>query len=100
MQAFACVLFQMKPRDADFFAAACGWNFDESVFGERLVILRKLVALGGVGIEIIFSSEDRSFVDSAVQRHGSLRGELYCLLVQHWQCSRQTQAYWADVGVG
>jgi len=59
-------------------------HLDISLFGQRLVVLRNLVALGQVGIEIILAGEDRCFVDAAVESHRGQRGELYRLAVQHW----------------
>ncbi len=100
VQALARVFFQVQAGDADLLRAAVDLDLDGAMLGQRLVVLRNLVALGQVGIEIILAGKDRSFVDAAVQRHGRQRGELHCLAVQHRQGSRQAQADGTDVGVG
>ena len=56
-----------------------------SELGQRLVVLRNLVALGQVGIEIILAREDGSFVDAAMQRHRRQGGKLHDFLVEHRQ---------------
>ena len=40
------------------------FDFDVAVFGQRLVVLRNLVALGQVGIEIVLAREDGCLVES------------------------------------
>src|SRR5260370_25842948 len=92
VQALASVLFEVQARDADALGAACGgFNVNISVLGQRLVVLRDLVSLGQVRIKIIFTSEDRSFVDAAVQRHRGQYRKLYYLLIEHRQRARKPQ---------
>ena len=67
--------------------------------GQRLVVLRDLVALGQVGIEIILACKNRSLVDAALQRHRRQRGELHDLLVEHGQRARHAKADWADIRI-
>ena len=69
------------------------------MLGERLVVLRNLVALGQVGIEVILAGENRSLVDAAIQSHRRERREFHCLPVQHGQGSGQAQAHRTNVGV-
>ena len=74
-------------------------DFDVAVLGQRLVVLRNLVALGQIGIEIILAREDRGLVDLAVQRRRGQHRKLHRLLVQHRQRAGQSQAYRTDIGV-
>ncbi len=70
------------------------------MLGDGLVELRNLVALGQVGIEIIFAREDGALAHRAVQRQRGQRGKLDGLGVEHRQRAGQPQAHRADVGVG
>src|ERR1700683_5048860 len=99
MQAFARVFFQMKTGDADFFPVAAKIDFDESVFGQRFVVLRDLVALRQVRIKVILAREDGNFVDAALERHRRAGCEFYSLPVQHREGSGQAEADRADVRV-
>ena len=53
-----------------------GGDLDVAVLGERLVELADLVALGKIGIEIVFAGEDGGFVDLEVERLRGLDGEV------------------------
>ena len=44
-----------------------GGDLDVAVLGEGLVELADLVALGKIGIEIVFAGEDGGFVDLEIQ---------------------------------
>ena len=101
VQALAGVLFHVQARDADAFRASISrGNVDPSVLGERLVVLRNLVALGQVGIEVVFARKDRALTHRAVQRQRRQGRELDGLCIQDRQSPRQPQAYRADVRVG
>src|SRR5208337_1732336 len=69
VKALAGVFFHVHASDANALGAASSRNLDVAVFGQRLVVLRNLVALGQVGIEVVLAGEDRSLVDPAVKRH-------------------------------
>ena len=64
VQALAGVFFQVHAGDADALGAVRSLDVDVAVFGQRLVVLRDLVALGQVGIEVILAGEDRRLVGS------------------------------------
>ena len=100
VEAFTGVFFQVQTRDADFLCPTCHCDLYISMLGQRLIVLRNLITLGKVRIEIVFSGEDGCLIDSAVQRHGRLCGKLNRFLVQHRQCTGQSQTDWADVAVG
>ena len=99
VQALARVLFHVQARDADALRPARAFDLDVAELGDRLVVLRNLVALGQVGIEVVLAREDRRLVDAAVQRHRRQHGELHRLPVQHRQRAGQAEAHRADVGV-
>ena len=61
--------------DRAFISSLADGDIDEAVFAERLVVLRNLVALGGIGIEIVFARETGNRIDSTVQRDGGFEGE-------------------------
>ena len=74
-------------------------HVDIAVLGERLVELGDLVALGQVGIEVVFAGEDGALADLAVEGEGGQGGELDGALVEDGQGSGQAEADRADVGV-
>ena len=62
--ALAGVVFHVDAGDADAFGCAVDHDIDEAVLGERLIVLRNLVALGQVGIEIILAGETGDRIDA------------------------------------
>ena len=100
VQALARVFFQVHARDADLLRAVRGFDLDVAVLGQRLVVLRNLIALGQVGIEVVLAREDGGFANLAVQRGRGEDGELHRALVQHRQSTRHSQAHRTDIGVG
>ena len=83
-----------------FFSPVGGGDLDEAVLGEGLVELADLVALGEIGIEVVFAGEDGGVVDPEIERLGGLDGEFDGLAVEHGQGSGHAEADRADVGVG
>ena len=75
-------------------------NVEPAMLGERLIELRNLVALGQVGIEVVFAGKDGAFANLAIDSGCGQHGELDCALVEHRQRARQPEADRADVGVG
>jgi len=69
------------------------------MLGQRLVVLRNLVALGQVGIEIIFAREDRPLAHLAIERERGQRCKLQGFPVCDRKGSRQPQANRTDIGV-
>ena len=102
MHGLAGVLFEVKAGDADalLVSPAVGADLDEAVLGQRLVELADLVALGEIGIEVVFAGEDGGVVDPEVERLRGLDGEFDGLAVEHGQGSGHAQADRADVAVG
>ena len=75
-------------------------HVDPAVLGNGLVELRDLVALGQVGIEVVFARKDGALAHLAVEGERGERGKLDSLGIEHRQRARQPQAHRADVGVG
>ncbi len=71
-----------------------------AVLGDGLVELRDLVALGGVGVEVVFAGEDAGLADLAVDGAGGEDGELDGAAVEDGQGAGEAEAGGADVGVG
>jgi hypothetical protein len=68
--------------------------------GEGLIELGDLVALGQVGVEVIFAGEDGAFPDLAVEGERGEGGEFDGALVENGERSGEAEADRADVGVG
>ena len=94
------VFFDVEARDADAFFCAGDFNLDEPVGGEREFELGDLVALGKVGVEIIFAGEAGVFVDGAVEGERGAAGHFDDALVQDGKSAGQAEADGAGVGVG
>ncbi len=78
VQAFAGVLLQMQPLDADGDGLAA-FEIDDylALAHQRLLVLADLIALRQIGIEIILAVEHRFQIDLRLQaqaRCGSLGG--------------------------
>ncbi len=99
VDALAGVLFHVQAGDADALGAVRCRDLDPAMLGEGLVELGDLVALGQVGIEVIFAGEDAALADLAVEGEGGQGGELDGALVEDGQGSGQAEADRADVGV-
>ena len=99
VEIFRCVFFQVKPRDANPFLGAANFDFQPATGSEGQFVLRDLVALGQIGVEIVFSGEARMFVDRAIQGERGTHGHFDGALVHDGESSRQAEAHRADVGV-
>ena len=58
------------------------------MLGQRLIVLRNLIALGQIGIKIILARESRECVDAAMHRERGLYRHLDRLPVEHRQRAR------------
>ena len=90
----------MNSLNANFFPRSTYGNFNVPVFANRLVILGNLIALWQIGIEIVFSREDRHGLHRAVEREGGARRELDGVGIQDRQRAGQREAYRAGVAIG
>ena len=101
MGVFSSVLFQMSAGNANAFSCPI-WqsNFNPTFLGNRLIVLRNLIALGKVGIKIVFACEDRLGIDAAVQRQGSLQSKFNCLPIQNRESAGEPETNGTNIGVG
>jgi hypothetical protein len=89
----------MQARDADAFLYALMLDFDPASRCERKLVLRDLVALGQVWVKVILARETGVIADGAMQRQGSAHGHFDGAFVQDRQCSGQSEAYRANIGI-
>src|SRR6516162_3521274 len=73
----------METRDADALCGAGDLDVEPAASREREFVLGNLVALGKVGIEIIFAGETRTLVHGAVQGERGAHGHFDRALVEH-----------------
>ena len=71
VQTFSGVVFHVQTRDADALRDAIDCNFDAAFNRERQFVHGNLIALGKIGVKVIFSGEARMFLNLAVQCHRS-----------------------------
>ncbi len=102
VEALAGVLFHVQAGDADALVLPFGASGTsiQPCSARGLSNWRDLVALGQIGIEVVFAGEDGAFADLAVEGERGQDGELDGLLVEDGQGSGQAEADGADVGVG
>ena len=65
------------------FRRAVHLDIDIAELGERLIVLRDLIALRQVRIEIVLAREHRSRIDGAVQRQRSRDRQFHRLTAEH-----------------
>ena len=96
----AGILFHVNPMNTDTPGAGFRFNFHPAVPGQRKFILGNLVALGKIGVEVVFPGELAEGGNGAVGGKRHLHGELDHLLVQdgedpgHAQAHRDRYACW------
>ena len=100
MQILGGVFFEMQARDADALLRAIVIDLDPAIRCEGKFVLGDLIALGQIGIEIIFAGEARMFVDGTVQGKRGAHGQFDGAFVQNWQRAGETEADRADIRVG
>ncbi len=101
VQAFAGVLLQMQPLDADGDALAV-FQIDDhlALAHHRLLVLADLIALRQVGIEIILAVEHRFQIDRRLQPEPRADRLLDAFFVDHRQHARHGGIDQRDVAVG
>ncbi len=100
MQRLAGVLFKMKTSDADALRPAVVFDFDPTAGGQGQFELRDLVALGEVGIEIIFAGKAGMLVNGAVECQGRAHAQFHGALIEDGQSARKAKANGTGIGVG
>ena len=100
MQGFACVFFQVRAHQADRFFLLIQEELNRTTHHHRDLKLTDLVALGQVGVEVVFAREDAARRDSRANRQTELNGPFHRTLVHHRQRARQRQIHRAGLGIG
>src|SRR5690554_1531046 len=75
-------------------------DLDGARADDRVVHLAGLVALGQVGIEIVFAIEYRDLGNLGMDTQAELHGHRYCGFVEYRQYTGQAQVDGAGLGVG
>ncbi len=81
------------------FLPSASKNVQITVLGERLIVLRDLIALGQVRIEIVLSGESRKFLNLTVKCYGRADRKLDRLPAQHRQSARQPETNRTYIGI-
>jgi hypothetical protein len=89
VQRLAGILFQVGTQDANGFGAPVSNDFQRAVLHDRQFVLGNLVALGQVGVEVIFSREDGTWTDRRANRQTQTDCEFHCPLIQNRQHTGQ-----------
>src|SRR5437899_11182325 len=100
VERFAGVFLEMQPGDPDAFFFAVDFDFEPAAGGQRQFELRDLIALGQIGIKIIFAGEAGVLVNGAVDGERGAHGHFDRALVENRESAGQAEANRADVGIG
>ncbi len=100
MKELARVLFQVSTVDADAVSLTIHFDINPAVVAEGLLVLRNLIALGQIGIIIVFPRKDRVFSNLAIESQTGHDGKFYRLTIDDWQNARHTETDGANVRVG
>lgn len=79
------IFLQMKTGDPDPFGLSIHFNINPAVQADRLVKLRNLVGLRGIGVKIVFAVEFADIANRTVKRHCGFHRVLYGLAVKNRQ---------------
>ena len=98
---FRCIFFDVNPPHSHFeLILTAIIDIKRAFFCDRQFVLRDLIALGQVGVVIIFARKGVVLVDGAVQRETDQRGKFRRLFVDDRHGTRQSCADGADVAIG
>ena len=100
MLEFAGVFFEVDADDADLLGAALAVDFDPAALAQGLLVLRDLVALGQVGIDVVFARKNAAGLDLAMEGHAGHNRQLDGAAVDHGQGTGLAGAHWTNVSVG
>src|SRR5437016_14616070 len=89
----------METRDADALCGAGDFDVEPAASRDREFVLGDLVALGKVGIEIVFAGEARTLVHGAIQADGGAHGIFAGGLVRDGRRAGEPEANGPDVQV-
>ena len=99
MQALAGVVLHVQAGDADALLLAFGFDIQIARERQRQLVHRNLVALGQVGVEIVFARKTRVWLDFAVNGQRSAQSQLERAFIKHRQRPGQTEAHGAGIGI-
>ena len=100
MLELAGVFFEVDADDADLLGAALAVDFDPAALAQGLLVLRDLVALGQVGIDVVFARKNAAMLDLAMEGHAGHNRQLDGATVDHGQGAGLAGTHRADMGVG
>ncbi len=100
VEGLAGVFLEMEARDADAFCFAAVFNFKPAAGSEGEFVLGNLVALGKIGVEVIFAGEAGMLVDRAIQRQRRAYAHFDGAPVEDRQRARESEADGTRIGVG
>ncbi len=99
VQRFPGVFLHVHARDAHALGRAGRRELESARCRQRQLVLRDLITLRQIRIEVVLASEDRLFVDDAVERQGGLGGKIDRPAVQHRQSPRKPETNRANAGI-
>src|SRR6516165_2406514 len=99
VERLAGVLFEVQPCDSDALGFSVVLDLHRAAGGKGEFVLRNLVALGQIGVEVVFPGKTRMLVNGTIQRQGGAHAHLDRAFVQNWQRSGQAETDRANIGV-
>ena len=99
VDALAGVVLHVDARHADSLRRTIHHDIDVPMLGQRLIVLRNLIALGKIRIEVVFAGEARHRPDLAIERERGANGQLHGLLGQDGQGAREAETHGANIGI-
>jgi hypothetical protein len=100
MQRFARVFFEVGTHQAHGFLLVAQEELDLAALHHRNFKLADLVALGQVGVEIVFAGKNAHGRNVGAEGQSQFDSALDSLAVHHRQRARQRQVHGAGLGVG
>src|SRR4029077_2838423 len=82
VETLARVIFHVQAGDADGLFLAADFNFERAQGGQRQLVHRDLIALGQIGIEIVFARKSRAGLNFAPDRKRRSQSQLQRALVE------------------
>ena len=92
MGRFSGILLQVDAADADDTFARCGADRQASIYGQGLLILGDLIALGQVWVEVVLTLKNAGVSDLTFQCQGHPQGVFNRPLIGDRQYARHPRA--------
>ena len=100
MERLPRIFFEVHSRDSNPIRCAVHAIRETAVGSERLLVLGDLVAFREIWVEVVLAGKDRRALDRAAEGQRRPDRILDRPAVEHRKRPRQTEADWADVGIG